>query len=81
MKKMKGIVKEVYIPIEKNQDIMFSKKIFFKVEINNEIIFIEEEADIDNSKIFKGDRVIITKQIISNKEFIDIKKNEDDFDE
>ena len=81
MGKIKGIVLEVYIPVEKKQDIMLSNKIGFKVKTENEIISIEEEQNELNAKILKGDLVIITKQIISNKEFTDIEKIEGEYDE
>lgn len=81
MEKTKGIVFEVYIPVEKKQDIMFSNKIGFKVKTENEIINIEEEQNELNAEILKGDSVIITKQIVSNKEFVDIEKIEGEYDE
>lgn len=73
-----GKVIEVYIPKEyKNNkmiDIVDSKKIGFKIQIDDEIIQIEQEQNEVNSNIFRDDFVIITTQIISNKEFIDIEK-------
>jgi hypothetical protein len=74
MKKIKGIVEEVYIPTGDNQDIMFSNKIGFNVKTENGKITIEDEQNKLNAEILKGDKVIITKQIISNNEFIDIEK-------
>ena len=66
---MIGKVIKVFIPEE---DVMNSNKIGFKVMLDNEIIEIIEEQDEYNSNIFKDDLVIITKQNISGKEFIDI---------
>jgi hypothetical protein len=74
MNKINGIVEEVYIPFDKNQDIMFSHKIGFKVRVNNEIIIIEEEQNESNAFILKGDKVTIIKQFVNDKLFIDIEK-------
>lgn len=73
MNKIYGKVIEVFIP-EENKDIMLSNKIGFKVLLNNtsEIITIIEKQDEENAQILKGDLVLITKQIINNKEYIDI---------
>lgn len=76
MEKIKGIVEEVYIPVLENQDVMLSNKIGFKVRTETGIITVEEEQNEINAEILKNDSVIIVKQIISNKEFIDIKKSE-----
>ena len=81
MEIIKGTIKQVYIPTEQNQDIIYSNKIGFKIKTSLGILNIEEKQDEDNAKILKGDRVVITKQLISNREFIDIKKIEDDSDE
>lgn len=78
---IKGIIEQVYVPTEQNQDIIYSNKIGFKIKTSLGILNIEEKQDEDNAKILKGDRVVITKQLISNREFIDIKKIEDDSDE
>ena len=73
-----GKIIEVFIPEEYNGnqkiDIMNSKKIGFKIQVDEEIIEIEQEQNEVNSNIFRDDFVIITTQIISNKEFIDIEK-------
>ena len=74
MEKIKGIVEEIYIPVKENEDVMNSNKIGFKIKTDKEIITIEEEQNEENTKIFREDEVIITKQIISGIEFIDIKK-------
>lgn len=73
MNKTYGKVLEVFIP-EENKDIMLSNKIGFKVLLDNtsEIITIIEKQDEENAKILKDDLVLITKQIINNKEYIDI---------
>lgn len=81
MKKINGIVEEVYIPFNKDQDIMLSNKIGFKVKTKDEVYQIEEEQNEFNSEILKGDKVIITKQIISNIEFLDIEKLESEDNE
>lgn len=81
MEIIKGTIEQVYIPTEQNQDIIYSNKIRFKIKTSLGILNIEEKQDEDNVKILKGDRVVITKQLISNREFIDIKKLEDDSDE
>lgn len=77
MEKFIGKVIEVFIPEDKI-DIMNSKKIGFKILINNEIIEIIQEQDISNSHIYKNDLVVITKQVISNKVFYDIEMYDGD---
>lgn len=76
MEKLIGKIIEVYIPEEyKNNnllDIMDRTKIGFKILVNNEIINIKQEQNDINSNLMKGDSVLITKQTISNQEFIDI---------
>ncbi len=69
-----GIVKEVYIPTEKNQDIMCSDKIGFKIQTDNGIINIIEPQNDYNSQIYKDDEVVIIKRIIDGIEFTDIEK-------
>jgi len=78
MKRIKGIIEQVYIPTEQNQDMIYSNKIGFKIKTSSGILNIEEEQDENNAKILKGDKVVIIKRFISNREFIDIKKLEDD---
>ena len=51
----------------------YSNKIGFKVKTSSGILNIEEEQDENNAKILKGDKVVIIKRFISNREFIDIK--------
>ena len=77
MEKFVGKVIEVFIPEDKI-DIMNSKKIGFKILINNKIIEIIQEQDINNSHIYKNDLVVITKQVISNKVFYDIEMYDGD---
>lgn len=66
-----GTVIEVFIPYE-YQDSMESKKIGFKVKLDSDEITIIEEQNESNSKILKGDMVVITKQNVSGIEFTDI---------
>lgn len=76
MEKRQGKVIEVFIPEEivnkRNLDVMDSKKIGFKVRVEDKIIEVIQEQDEHNSNIMKNDNVIITIQNISGKEFIDI---------
>ncbi len=80
MEKIIGKVKEVYLPLEykNNQvlDIMFRTNIGFTIETNNKLTKYTFKMDEFNSQILKDDLVIITKQIIDNQEFIDIRKCE-----
>ena len=64
-----GKVIEVFVP---GNDAMNSTKIGFKIEIENEVIEVIEEQNEINANIYKNDLVLITKQVISGKEFIDI---------
>lgn len=76
MGKLYGIVKEVYIPEQyKNGqllDIMDRNVIGFKVLIDEDIQSFEFEQNEFNVHIMKDDEVVITKQIIDGKEYIDI---------
>ena len=76
MKKKLGKVIEVFIPEEYKGDrlidVMDSNKIGFKVMLEDEVIEVIEEQNEDNVKIMKNDLVVITKQNISNTDFIDI---------
>ena len=76
MEKVYGIVKEVYIPEQyKNGnllDIMDRNVIGFKVLIDDEIQDFQFEQDEFNVQIMKNDDVLIIKQIIDGKEYIDI---------
>ena len=66
MKRLEGIVAEVFIPDDN------SKEIGFRVETVEGIKEIREEQREDNVKILREDRVILTEQVISNHYFIDI---------
>lgn len=76
MNKKYGKVIEVFIPEEivngRNIDVMDSKKIGFKVQVEDKIIEVIEKQDEHNSNIMKNDDVIITIQNISGKDFVDI---------
>jgi len=67
---------EVFIPKEYKAgtlvDPMDSRKIGFKVMLEDEIIELVEEQDEFNSEIMKNDIVIITMQNISGRDFTDI---------
>ena len=65
MKRLEGIVAEVFIPDDN------SKEIGFRVETVEGIKEIREEQREDNVKILREDRVILTEQVISNHYFID----------
>ena len=66
MKRLEGIVAEVFIPDDN------SKEIGLRVETVEGIKEIREEQREDNVKILREDRVILTEQVISNHYFIDI---------
>ena len=76
MDKKIGKVIEVFIPEEYKGDrlidVMDSNKIGFKVMLEDEILEVIEEQNEYNVKIMKNDLVVITKQNISNTDFIDI---------
>ncbi len=76
MKKI-GKVVEVFIPNENDIDIMYSKKIGFKVNINNEIIEIIKDINEKYANIYKDDFV----QIIEENNNLDIKLYEGDKDD
>ena len=69
MERKVGRVIEVFIPEEDNLNDM---NIGFKVLVDDDVIEIIEEQNESNINILKDDLVMITKQVISNKEFIDI---------
>lgn len=73
MKKV-GKVVEVFIPNENDIDIMYSKKIGFKVNINNEIIEIIKDNNEKYASIYKDDFV----QIIEENNNLDIELYEGD---
>ena len=76
MEKLYGVVKEVYIPLQyKNGnllDIMDRSVIGFKVLIDGNIECFEFEQDEFNVKIMKNDEVVIIKQVVDGKEYVDI---------
>lgn len=76
MQKKIGKVLNVFIPKEykNNQliDEMNSNKIGFKVMLEDGIIEIIQEQNEQNSIIMKNDLILITRQTISGKSFIDI---------
>ena len=69
-----GKVVEVFIPNENDIDIMYSKKIGFKVNINNEIIEIIKNINEKYANIYKDDFV----QIIEEDNNLDIELYEGD---
>lgn len=78
MERKVGRVIEVFIPEEDNLNDM---NIGFKVLVDDDVIEIIEEQNESNINILKGDLVLITKQVISNKEFIDIELYDGDSNE
>ena len=79
-----GKVIEVFIPKEyKNGqllDVMDRTQIGFKVKTNSQTYEIVQKQNEINATIMKNDLVIITKQTISNKDFIEIDLYEGDKD-
>lgn len=79
-----GKVIEVFIPKEyKNGqllDVMDRTQIGFKVKTNSQTYEIVQKQNEINANIMKNDLVIITKQTISNKDFIEIDLYEGDKD-
>ena len=73
MKKI-GKVVEIFIPNENDIDIMYSKKIGFKVNINNEIIEIIKNINEKYANIYKDDFV----QLIEENNNLDIELYEGD---
>lgn len=70
MKENIGIVKEVFIPVNTNENVMTSTKIGFKIELNGKIIEVIEEQNIINAMIHKDDKLIVE----DNNSIITIKK-------
>lgn len=86
MERLYGVVKEVYIPLEYNEnnnllDVMDRNNIGFKIDVDGEVESYELEQDEFNCQILKNDYVMITKQTIDGTNFIDIEKVESDLDE
>ena len=77
MKKNIGIVKEVFIPVNTNENVMTSTKIGFKIELNGKIIEAIEEQNIINAMIHKDDKVIVE----DNNSIITIKKVGSNYEE
>ena len=77
MKKFYGKIEKVYVPIENNQDAMFSNKIGFIIKINEKLYRFETEQNEENSQILREDEVVII-QTIDNHDFFDIRKLEDE---
>ena len=69
-----GKVVEIFIPNENDIDIMYSKKIGFKVNINNEIIEIIKNINEKYANIYKDDFV----QIIEEDNNLDVELYEGD---
>lgn len=61
MKREEGIVKEVYLTDNTNE-------IGFKVQTSKELLNIIEYQNIDNSNIYKNDKVKVITDKINNKE-------------
>ena len=86
MERLYGVVKEVYIPLEYNEnnnllDIMDRNNIGFKIDVDGEVESYEFEQDEFNCQILKNDFVMITKQTIDGTNFVDIEKVESDLNE
>lgn len=86
VERLYGIVKEVYIPNEYNEnnnllDIMDRHNIGFVIDIAGKLEKYEFEQDEFNTDIYKDDYVMITKQIVDGVNFVDIEKMESDLDE
>ena len=77
MKENIGIVKEVFIPVNTNENVMTSTKIGFKIELNGKIIEVIEEQNIINAMIHKDDKVIVE----DNNSIITIKKVGSSYDQ
>ncbi len=79
MKQFIGRVKRVFIPEGNDYQIINSNRIGFVIEKNSgeETLILKQDAL--NCEILKDDIVLITKQLISEKEFIDIEKVNGDF--
>lgn len=76
MEKIMGKVVEVFIPEEYNNgillDVMDRNNIGFRIDVDGKVLeYIYEQNEL-NSKIMKGDIVLLVKQNISGREFVDI---------
>ena len=86
VERLYGIVKEVYIPNEYNEnnnllDIMDRHNIGFVIDIEGNLEKYEFEQNEFNTDIYKDDYIMITKQIVDGVKFVDIEKVESDLDE
>ena len=86
MERQYGVVKEIYIPNEYNEnnnllDVMDRHNIGFKIDIDGKLESYEFEQDEFNSLILKNDSVMIIKQTIDGINFVDIEKVDSDLDE
>lgn len=78
MQKFYGKIEKVYIPIENNQDAMFSDKIGFIIKINGKLYRFETEQNEENSQILKEDEVVVIIQTVDNHDFFDVRKLENE---
>ena len=78
MQKFYGKIEKVYIPIENNQDAMFSDKIGFIIKINGKLYRFETEQNEENSQILREDEVVVIIQTVDNHDFFDVKKLENE---
>ena len=73
MQKFYGKIEKVYIPIENNQDAMFSDKIGFIIKINGKLYRFETEQNEENSQILREDEVVVIIQTVDNHDFFDVR--------
>ena len=78
MKKFYGKIEKVYVPIENNQDAMFSNKIGFIIKINEKLYRFETEQNEENSQILREDEVVVIIQTVDNHDFFDVRKLENE---
>ena len=78
MQKFYGKTEKVYIPIENNQDAMFSDKIGFIIKINGKLYRFETEQNEENSQILREDEVVVIIQTVDNHDFFDVRKLENE---
>lgn len=76
--KFYGKIEKVYIPIENNQDAMFSDKIGFIIKINGKLYRFETEQNEENSQILREDEVVVIIQTVDNHDFFDVRKLENE---
>lgn len=79
MKRITGIVKEVYIPIDNKIDVMYSNKIGFVIEVDNKLYKYETDQDEETADIMKDDNVEVIIQVIDNHKFIDVRRLDGEF--